>query len=93
MSRREKIIEILNSYLSVNKRIHEGWIKQVADEILALPLDVPSDKEIERIILDDFCFNSPAYNLGVAKGMREMRGMIEYRNSKPAIEEIKKRNQ
>ena len=51
--KREQIIEILKSYriwFGDAMAIHEDAFNNLADEILALPLDVPSDEEIaERI--------------------------------------------
>ena len=46
--KREQIIEILKSYriwFGDAMAIHEDAFNNIADEILALPLDVPSDEE------------------------------------------------
>lgn len=54
MNRKEKIIEILNTYQSIIPPLHdEGMVDpmdfhKVADAIMALPIDVPSEEEIEN---------------------------------------------
>lgn len=47
MTRKEQIIEILreNEFFTSDKTFH---LNKVADAILAIPLDVPSEEEIEK---------------------------------------------
>jgi len=51
MTRKEKIIEILENYVDFSQYERGETNKQlyiaIADEILAIPIDVPGDKEIE----------------------------------------------
>ena len=77
----EKIIEILkNPHWFLNGKLFESDFERIADAILALSLEVPSDEEIDKQVDDDFCFNSPMYVEGVKKGMKEMRDEIIKRN-------------
>ena len=54
MNRKEKIIEILNTYQSIIPPLHdEGMVDpmdfhKVADAIMAIPIEVPSEEEIEK---------------------------------------------
>jgi len=75
---REQIIEILETW---DDYVLGGDIDDdIADAILAIPLEVPTDKEIDKWVDDEFCFNSPMYVEGVKKGMKQMRGEIIKRN-------------
>jgi len=64
----------------VDNLIEQIEIEPLIDAIIAFPLDVPSDEEIDKQVDDDFCFNSPMYVEGVKKGMKEMRDEIIKRN-------------
>ena len=77
MTRKQQIIEILKlSFMGYS----DGYFELITDQIFALPLDVPTDKEIDKWVDDEFCFNSPMYVEGVKKGMKQMRGEIIKRN-------------
>jgi hypothetical protein len=89
MTRKEKITKILDKYW-----IRRGWIEsdesmvearpltakeELADAILSLPLDVPSDKEIKAWALS--CqHESQSYRLGKYDGATRMRNEILKRN-------------
>lgn len=59
MTRKEKIIEILNTYQSIIPPLHdEGMVDpmdfhKVADAIMAIPLDVPSEEELTKWVNED----------------------------------------
>ena len=63
MTRKEKIIEILHNHsieinADIEKWLWSGEFESVADEILSLPLDVPSDEEVDTWLRDtDFGYN------------------------------------
>ena len=68
MTRREQIIEILRplQYNSGEKKLHkDNEINMIADEILALPLNVPSNEEIINIV---------SLNTVVSRNDREIYG-------------------
>jgi len=54
MTRKEKIIEILKSKTAQNlfhfrfQMFSEAWYEELADAILALPIEVPSEEEINE---------------------------------------------
>ncbi len=57
MTRKEKIIEILHNHsieinADIEKWLWSGEFEAVADEILALPLDVPSDDEVKKHMIE-----------------------------------------
>ena len=64
MTRREQIIKIYQKYIFADGDIHVIYdLKAMYDEllpILDLPLDVPSDKEIERYLWEEI--NVPLSN-------------------------------
>lgn len=63
---RNKIIEILKQYLSVNKRIHEGWINNIADDILQLTEQPEPDT------------NTPFFgNVGAEIPMKEVKSAFD----------------
>lgn len=93
MNRKEKIIEILNTYQSIIPPLHdEGMVDpmdfhKVADAIMAIPIEVPSDVDIE----DMADKKHPCYNDHVDSNAIDCNiGFIE--GAKWAINEILKRN-
>ena len=60
MKRREQIIEGVNNLRQRRGSLDELSNEDIADAILALPLDVPSDKEIERYLWEEI--NVPLSN-------------------------------
>ena len=63
---REQIIEILkNPHWFLNGKLFESDFERIADAILALPLDVPTDEEIQQ-----HCDNATSI-VGIAKWMRD----------------------
>lgn len=88
---REQIIEILK--LSFAGYV-DGYFELVADQILALPLDVPSDEEINKVSID-YC-TQPCFPEGEPEldpeayrqfrdGLIWMRDEILKRNNKESI--------
>ena len=86
---REQIIEILRDY---NLLTHiESLIESITDEILALPLDAPSDEEINEVAMD-YCTiqgepdgepeHDPEAYRQFRDGMNWMRENILKRNTK-----------
>lgn len=79
MTKREQIIEILEIWYDYI--INDGITEDIADAILALPLDVPSEDEIKEMVgdeqFDDDC--------------KDAKGCIIH-GVKWAIDEIKRRN-
>ena len=91
--RRKEIIEILAKYyltpIKSMKDIHamDTWCENTADEILALPIDVPIDEEIKAEIDKRFPHNETDIHdcvkgLGFFKGAKWAISEIERRNSK-----------
>ena len=66
--KREQIIETLkNPHWFLNGKLFESDFERIADAILALPLDVPSDDEIEK-----YCYKENHGNTRMgAKWMQE----------------------
>jgi len=46
---KEQIVKMLKAYLSINRRIYEGWLNEIADEILSLSPspEVVSDERVD----------------------------------------------
>lgn len=87
--KREQIIGILKSYriwFGDAMAIHEDAFNNLADEILALPLDVPSDEEIkDKIFANDPVSDSdPEWIYGFRQG--------QFTGAKMMRDEIIKRN-
>ena len=86
--KREQIIEILENMWEILKKEGGFNINEVADAILALPLDLPSDQEIK----DEIFANNPVsdgdpewiygFRQGQFSGSRMMRDEIIKRNQK-----------
>ncbi len=72
MTRREQIIEILEKYRRLEYHILDKDFDKIADDILALPLDVPSDADIVKYAFN--CYPD-SYNMRVAcvNGAKAMR--------------------
>src|SRR5574343_347351 len=93
MTRKEKIIEIVAKYYLLSIKSMEDvsrmdrWCEDLADAILSLPLDMPSDVNIEDIADK----KHPCYNDHVDSNAIDCNiGFIE--GAKWAINEILKRN-
>jgi len=81
MTKREQIIEIVETNLSSkieNDYVKKGVAKNIADAILAIPIDVPTEEEIYR--------ECPAYCDWSGESLAWMAGV------KWTISEIIKRN-
>jgi hypothetical protein len=85
MTRKEQIIEILKSpHYYLNGKLYESDFERIVDDILALPLDVPSDEEIEKKAMNhnrtDNYTTIDYYSTGIIVGSKWVRDEILKRN-------------
>jgi hypothetical protein len=88
--KKEQIIEILkNPHWFLNGKLFESDFERIADAILAIPLDVPTDEEIHNIAYDYCMFEGgdegepeadPEVYTHFRDGMNCMRNEIIKRN-------------